>query len=207
MGKSPLVTAKRLCLKAGRTFQRRGSNLLAFITGALGIAANVFIYQQKSGKKLVIFKLISDCLWAFHYLLISANAAAAIAIVGIFRELVFINQDKKWGRSNWWLVFFLMCSIASTVFTWKGIAGILPGIASVLSVISFWRNKPSLSRGLAFPISASMLTYDIACGSYTGIINEIFTLTSALIGVIRYSKNKSADAEKITPSESDRREG
>ena len=160
------------------------------IFGAFGIAANVIIYQQKNGKKLLLWKLLSDILWMAQYLSLSAFSGAAIAAIGIIRESVFLNQNKKWAQSKGWLLLFLALSIASAVFTWKSVFSILPAFASVLSVFSFWKNKPALARNLAFPISASMLTYDVFCGSYLGIANEIFTLVSAFIGVLRNRKVK-----------------
>ena len=164
--------------------------MLSSILGALGIVANMLIYQQKSGKSLLIFKLVSDFLWAAHYFLISANAAAAIAAINIFREIVFFYQNKRQTSNRLWLIFFLVCSLVSAVLTWKNVFSLLPAAASAISVISFWRSSPKLSRALAFPISASMLTYDIGCGSYMGIINEILTLISATVGIFRYNKDK-----------------
>ena len=160
------------------------------LIGALGVTANMLVYQQKSSKNLLIVKLISDFLWATHYFLLSANAAMAIAIIGIFREIVFYNQKKKWAKSNLWLVFFLSCSVVSAILTWKSFFSILPGIASFISVISFWSNNPRLSRYLAFPISVSMLIYDITCHSYMGITNDILILISATVCIIRYSAFK-----------------
>lgn len=156
--------------------------MISYITGALGIAANVLIYQQKSGKKLLMFKLISDILWVAHYFSLQANAAAAIAAINIFREIVFYNKDKKWAKGKSWIVFFVACSIASAIFTWKSAFSILPATASILAIISFRKGDPHLSRNLAFPISACMLTYDIFCGSVMGIVNETFTLVSAAVG-------------------------
>lgn len=160
------------------------------IFGALGVAANVIIYQQESGKKLLFCKLISDILWMAHYMCLSAFSGAAIAAIGIIREGVFLNQSKKWAQSKGWLLLFLALSIISAAFTWKSVFSILPAFGSVLSVFSFWKNKPALTRSLAFPISASMLTYDIFCGSYLGIANEIFTLGSAVVGVLRNKKSR-----------------
>jgi len=168
--------------------------LFANIIGAFGIAANMLIYQQKSGKNLLAFKLISDCLWAVHYLLLHATSAAAIAVIGIFREFVFYSQDKKWAKSKLWLVLFLLFSPISAAFTWKSYFSILPALASVISVISFWKNDPSLARYLSFPIAASMFTYDIVCHSYMGMINETFTLISTVIGIARYAKRKTKQA-------------
>lgn len=161
--------------------------MIVNLFGALGIIANMLVYQQRSGKNLLIVKLISDFLWATHYFLLSAHSAMAIAVIGIFREIVFYNQKKKWAKSKLWLLFFLICSISSSILTWKSFFSVLPGIASFISVISFWKKNPRLSRYLAFPISAAMLTYDITCHSYMGITNDIFVLISAIAGIIRYS--------------------
>ena len=162
--------------------------MLSTIFGALGIGANIFIYQQKSGKKLLVSKLISDILWAAHYFFIGAYSATAVAVIGIFRETVFFNQDKKWAKSRLWLVLFLLCSAVSALVTWRGFISVLPATGAVLSVISFWKNNPCFTRYLAFPISACMLTYDIFCHSHMGIANEILTLVSAVVGIIRFYK-------------------
>ncbi len=171
-------------------FVKGSEKLAAIIFGAFGVAANVIIYQQESGKKLLLWKLLSDILWMIQYLCLGAFSGAAIAAVGIIRETVFLNQSKKWAQGKGWLLLFLVLSLVSAVFTWKSIFSILPAFASALSVFSFWKNKPTLARSLAFPISVSMLTYDIFCGSYLGIANEIFTLVSAFIGVLRNRKSE-----------------
>ena len=163
---------------------------MVYVVGALGIAANVIIYQQKSGKKLVFWKLISDVLWALQYIMLGAYSGAAVAVIGIFREIVFYNNDKKWARSRLWLLFFICVSVLSGILTFKSVFSLLPMVASVLSILGFWRKSPSLSRVLAFPISASMLTYDIYAVSYMGIVNEVLTIISAIIGIKRYLKTK-----------------
>jgi hypothetical protein len=166
---------------------------IGFFFGALGIVANILIYQQKSGKKLLVYKLISDILWAAHYLLLGGISAFFIACISTIRESIFLNQKKKWARSRLWLVLFILLSIGSAAIVWKTAANLLPTIASILSVLSFWRNNPTLSKFLAFPISICMLIYDIYVASYVGIINEVFTIVSASVSFIfiamRHSKS------------------
>lgn len=166
--------------------------MIVHIIGAMGIAANVLIYQQKSGRRLLLYKLISDILWVAHYLLLHANTVALIAAMNVFREIVFFNKNKKWAKSRLWIIFFVTYSIVSAVLTWKSAYSALPAVASILSVISFYKSDPQMSRNLAFPISASMLTYDIFCGSTMGIINELLTLASAAVGSIgkRYADKR-----------------
>jgi len=170
------------------------TGLVAMIFGALGVAINILIYQLKSGKKILLSKLVSDFFWVLHYVCLSAFSGAAIAGIGIIRDAVFLHQDKKWAQSKAWLWLFLALSVISAVFTWKSVFSLLPAFAAVLLVFSLWKNNPMLICVLAFPISAAMLAYNIYCVSYFGIANEILTLISAFIGVI---KNKKTVKEEI----------
>lgn len=164
--------------------------LLSEALGLLGILLNIIIYQQKQRKPLLRWKLMSDVTWALHYAVAGNFSGAAVGTIGIARESTFLAiEDKKIDRRPFLAVFFL-CALGSVWLTWKGWASILPAIASMLSVISFWQQKPRLSRFLALPISACMLSYDILVGSYSGIGNELLTLGSVLIGIYRHDRNK-----------------
>ena len=158
--------------------------------GLLGILLNIIIYQQKKRKSLLRWKLTSDVAWALHYAIAGNFSGAAVGTIGIARESTFLAiEDKKIDRRPFLAVFFL-CALGSIWLTWKGWTSFLPAIASMLSVISFWQQKPKLSRFLALPISTLMLTYDILVGSYTGIGNELLTLGSVLIGVYRHDRKE-----------------
>ena len=164
--------------------------IASYAFGFLGILCTVIIYQQKSRKNLLISKLISDVVWFLHYFFLGAYSGAAVAAIGMIRELIFVNRDKKWGKSVLWLPVFIIISIICTVLTWKNLFCIFTCVASILSVISFYIGIPKVSRILSFPISGCMLTYDIANLSIAGIINEIMSLTSSFIGYIRHDRKR-----------------
>ena len=165
------------------------------IFGALGILTTIVVYQQKSRKGLLISKLLCDAVWCLHYIFLSAYSAAAIAIIGVLREMVFVNRHKKWGKSPLWLLFFLILSVVCTIFTWKNYFSIFTCVASCLAVTGFFIGKPKLSRILSFPISACMITYDVAFGSYLGIANEILALGSSLVGLIVIDRKMKSDEQ------------
>ena len=165
-----------------------------YLFGALGILTNVLIYQQKDAKRLILFKLASDVIWALHYFFLSAYTAMAISIIATVREITFAKKNKSKAVSGALLVFFIICSIVSAYYTWAGYQSLLPAIASIISVISFWRKSPRLSRTLALPVSLCMMSYDVFSCSYLGFVNELFTICSTIIGIIRYrAKGKSKD--------------
>ena len=160
--------------------------IIAQLVGFLGIAISFIIYQQKKRKKLLIWKLVSDCVWMLHYALLGAYSAVAVTIIGAMRETVFLNEGKKWANKKFWIVVFCLINVIFAFFTWKGPYSLLPTIASLIAVVSFAMQKPKITRFFSFPVSACMITYDFFTGSIAGIANEIFTITSSIIGVIRH---------------------
>jgi hypothetical protein len=162
---------------------------LAWIFGIGGIVANILIFQQKNRKNLLRTKLLADISWTIHYSFLSAWSGAAVCGIGIIRESVFLQKPRKWANSPLWLILFFLCSLVSAVLTWKSPFSILPAVASMLSILSFWIGNPKLSRWLQIPISLSFFTYNVTVFSVTGIINELLTMISIAIAVWRLSKH------------------
>lgn len=170
------------------------------IVGCLGILSTIVIYQQKTRVGLLVSKLVSDVIWFAQYALFGAWTGAAISIIAIIRELIFINRQKKWAHSPLWLVLFLILSGVSGIITWKNVYSIFPCIASALAVIGFWIGKPKLSRFISYPISACMLTYAIAGFMPMSIANEVLSIGSSVVGNIRHDFKKKP-IEKASGSE------
>jgi len=165
-------------------------SVFASFFGILGIVANLAIYKQNNRQRLLTAKLIADILWTFHYAFLSAWSGAAICGIGIMREMIFIHNQRQEKKNKLWLIFFLTCAIISAAFTWKNVFSILPACASFVSVVSFWIGNPVLTRILQFPISIAFLTYNIISLSYTGILNELMTLTILIIVIYRTTLKK-----------------
>ncbi len=165
--------------------------------GVVGVVVNAIIFWQKNREKLLSVKLIGDVVWTLHYALISAWTGAATCGISIAREIVFLNRQHRWARSNLWLIFFMALSVLAGVLTWQNIFNLLPVCASVLSVVSFFIGKPRLSRIFQIFISIMFLLYDIHCLSYAGMVNEACTLTSIFISIIYFKikeKQSSSDS-------------
>ena len=160
-------------------------DLFIQLIGFVAVAETLMIFQQPTQKRVLIMKLISDVLWAVHFTLLGAYSAAAIAIIGIARETVFLFTEHHRQK---WRILFLAISLASAFLTWKNWFSLLPATASLLSVISFGQKKPRNTKLLAFPISLCMGTYSFMNGSWANVVNEILTVGSAIIGLMRKEK-------------------
>ncbi len=163
--------------------------VVAWILGAVGVVANAMIYRQKSRKMLLTAKLIADLIWCSHYLCLNALSGALVCGIGVVRESIFLNKEKRWARNKLWLVLFVILNIATGFFTRKNILNILPCIGGVTSVISFWIGDPKKTKILAYPISLMFLTYNVVVLSYFGILNEILLLVSVTAEFIRTSNH------------------
>ena len=164
--------------------------IISDIFGIIGVLLTVILYQQKSRKSLLVYKLIIDVVWLGHYAFIGAYSGAVVCVIAALRELIFVKRDPRSKKGIIWLPIFIAVAMISTVFTWNNAFSLLTCIASCIAVVSFFIGKPRLSRIFVFPISTCMLIYDIACGSVAGIINECFAVSSSAVGIIRHDKKK-----------------
>ena len=176
--------------------------IIAQVFGLLGIVGNILIMQQKSRKMLLRFKLVSDVLWTLHYLFLFAYSGFAICLISVFREIVSINRKThKWADCVVWPILFISAAVGSAFLTWKGPITLLTTCASILAIISFWIGKPKLSRIMAFPIGACMITYDVLIISIVGTINESLAIVSAIVGIIRLDILKRKETVESTSEE------
>lgn len=160
-------------------------NLLGQLLGFLAILTAYFIYRSKDRSNVLKLKLLADVLWASHSLLIGAFSGGLITSIAIGREVLFL-KDK---RRRIYLILFPALYFLSLLITYQGPLSILPAIASTVSTVGFWQQKPAWIRLLAGVSSCLMLGYGLHVHSCATVANEVITLTSIVIFLI---KNRSA---------------
>ena len=114
-----------------------------------------FMYRQTARKNYLRLKLLSDILWAIHYLLLSAPGGAIPNLVGIVRELVLLYNRKCQTRIHFWAALFITVNAVLALST----------LRSAVQLI---------------PISIAFLIYDLLVGSWAGVLNETFSLISMI---------------------------
>lgn len=164
-------------------------NLIAQLFGILGMASLFWSYQQTEQKRLIAGKLGADVMWVVHYLCLGAFGGAIPNFVGIFRELVFMQSDKKWTRSPFVPAFFILVNWGLAISTWKSALTLLPICASTFVTIALFAKKPKITRMIGAPVSVCFLTYDIFVGSWVGIVNESAAIISIVTSFVRNDLN------------------
>ena len=160
------------------------------IIGYCAIVVSLLIYQQKSKKGLLFWKVGSDVLWISHYLIIGGYTGAAVSAVALIRSLLFFKRDSSDPKGKVVLLCFLGAAVICTILTWANAFSLLAMAGSMMSVFSFWLGKPKVTRILAFPIALCMLTYGFINGSTAVVVNETLIILSSILGIIRLDRRK-----------------
>lgn len=157
--------------------------------GFFGMLCLFISYQQKRREALILCKLGSDAMWVIHYLCLSAYGGAIPNFIGIFREIVFVNNNKKWAKSILWPILFISANWILALCTWKSCITLIPICASMFVTISLWIQNPLLTKLICIPVSVCYIIYDIYVGSWIGIVNEAIALMSIISFFIRNRGN------------------
>ena len=179
--------------------------------GVLGMAGNILSYQQKKQRGIILFQLVASIFWIIHYVLlgIAANTfyiACLLNGAGVLRALVFSNKEKFKAEKLGWLVFFVCLYVASyaltfTVFGKQPLLSnfaieLLPLIAMTANTVGFRMKTARATRLANLVNSPCWLLYSVFSFSLPGILGETMTITSTLIGFLRYDRKKSSPDKK-----------
>ena len=165
--------------------------LLSWIVGIGAMVSLVVMNQQKSRSGMLVGKLSADIFWIAHYFCLWAVGGMIPNFVGIFRECVYMNRRKrKWASIVLWPILFVTVNFALGLRSFASPINILPIAASACATVALWLERPRLTKIVLAFVSASFLVYDIFVGSYIGILNEVFGISSIIIYFIREAIQK-----------------
>ena len=167
------------------------SQVFVIINSLLLIAT----YQLKSRKSILLVSFIALLANGMAYVLLSAWSGFAMVFVAMIRNIIFMIDEKKNGKSDKItkkdiiiLIILYAISIISAVYTYEGFLSLMSVFATMLYTYSVWQKKTSIYKILGIIIEVIWIIYNIYIFSIFGIIVEIFLLISAVIGIIREYK-------------------
>lgn len=155
----------------------------------IGFCALILIfisYQIHDKKKLILIQTISTALVCIQYILIGAYSGFALNIVGIIRNIVFYNRDKKFFSGLFFPIFFACVIPLVSLLSWDGYFSIFIVIGLMINTICLGICSTQALRISTIVSCTLIIIYNICARSYSGIVNETITMISSIIGIIRY---------------------
>lgn len=155
--------------------------LISQILAGIAIIADVFSFQFKDRKKIIIFFMIAASCIGLHYLLLERYAAAIIIGVWIIR--FFVAYHSTW---KYWKYVFIGLFTIITILFYKDYYDVLILIAMSLSTIASFRDDDHSLRLFMMGGTLTTISYNFIIFSPVWVLLESIFLGSNLVWYWRY---------------------
>lgn len=161
-------------------------------------------YCVKNRKVILAFSFISNFLNAIAFLLLEAYTSSAMCAISIFRDVVFLIDQKINGKSDKItkkdyaiLAMIYGISIISIVLTFKGFWTLLYAAGSMLYTYSIWQKNNKLYRFMGIPVTLLVIVDSIYIKSVFGVILQTVVLICSGVGYFANNEDSKHTIEKV----------
>lgn len=154
-------------------------------------------YYAKDRKSVLTLSFLSLIANGLAYALLSAYSGLAMCFLALIRNIIFLVDEKKNGKSEnitkkdiIILIILYAIAIGSAVFTYDGPLSLLSVVATMLYTYSVWQKKTNIYKLLGIPIGILWILYNIYVKSIFGIILESILLICSITGYILEIRKK-----------------
>lgn len=160
-----------------------------FVAQAVGILASaliIYAFTHKSDKRLKIFLMLSNILFASHFFLLGAYAGMAINALNCLR----VGLSIKFHNSNKIMLGFISAYLGAGFLVYQNPQDVLPIFSACLGTFAMYKLS-GIQMRLCLSVSGmSWLIHDIIYGSIGGVITESVLLVTNVITVFRLYRDK-----------------
>jgi len=171
-------------------------DLFIQIIGFVALAISIIAFQFKKHGQIVFCKMASEFIFSIQYVLLGAWTAAVLDFISTIRNLLFCKLVKKNISTLPVILVFSCFVIATGVFTYDGLASLLPIASKLLTTVSYGMKNEKLLRIITLPSCVFWIIYNVTVGSIAGVLTDSLALVSLLIAMYKFDiKNQSVPTE------------
>lgn len=164
--------------------------IIGQILGFVAVLLGFLSYQVKTDKRLLVLQIATTLVFSIHYFLIGATSAMLLNAIGIFRNIVYYNKDKKFYSKKLFPIIFAVIMMIVGGCSWEGVHSIFVIVGLVINTYCLSFDDAQNIRKSILVTSPMVLIYDIFELSIGGIIYETVVIISSIIGIFRYRQQK-----------------
>lgn len=153
-------------------------------------------YVIKKRTLILLFNLAALLFNGLHYSLLGAWAGVGVVCIAVIRNVLFLIQQKikaldKYVIDDWIiLIFLLIISAFTAVWTYDGLLSLFSIFASVIYTVSVWQKNIKVYKVLGIISGAINIVYFAFIGSIFGIILESIVCLVTIVFTIIYILNE-----------------
>lgn len=145
-------------------------------------------YQCKAHKKLLIAQTASTICICVSYCLLGAWSGMLLNIVCILRNLIIYKKDIKIFSYPFWPYVLAGVMVVVGALSWQGPMSLLMIVAlAVNTVFIYFPNVQNLRKSILVT-STMVMIYNVYYSVWGGVVNELISIISAVIGLYRFKK-------------------
>ena len=161
----------------------------AFFVQAVGLMGTVLFflsYQCKSNRALFRVQLASYVFYTTHFLLLGAVTGGISYMLNTVRSFC-LSGRQAFLKGKWMCVILCTLQMLTLVVTWDGFLSVLPIAANIAATIGGYTHNPRKIRIAGMFINSPLwIVYNVAVGSWAGVLDELVTEASMVISILRY---------------------
>lgn len=157
------------------------SFLISQILAWIAIIADIFSFQFKERKKIILCFMIAASCIAIHYFLLERYVATFLIGIGIIR--FFVAYHSTW---KYWKYIFISLFCITTYIFYKDILDLLILLSMSLSTIASFRKDDHSLRLFMMTGTSSTILYNMLIFSPVWVLLESIFLWSNFVGYWRH---------------------
>ena len=174
--------------------------IIGQILSLVAVATGFISFQMKTSKGILFFQILTALMFSTHYFLIGAMTAAALNLVAAIKCIFYYVRNKRNSNSLFVPIFFTVLVCITSLLTWDNWYSIFIMVGLIINAVSLSLSSPQTIRKLTLIKGPLCLTYNIFVLSTGGIIYEVATFISAIIGIL---KNREKNGKVLMGKEND----
>lgn len=153
---------------------------------------------NKNKKGLIFYLIISDILFASHYLCLGGYTGAVTIFVDVvYLVIMYILEKKEKTKYNIYVTIgAMLITILLSIFTWNTALSLLPMFSMLIYLTTMIFSNVIVVKSGALVRNTLNVVYMFILTSYFGAGLEICLMISAIVGIIINLKNKSTERNK-----------
>ena len=164
--------------------------LLVILNGALAVFSTMRDRRRFRNAVFLMFFVLFSLVFVIHYLLIGAVSGMALNMVAMVRNIVYSRRDLKIFSGKGWPAIFAVIMGIMGLLSWQGWYSVFVVLGLVINSLCMAFKDPQKIRKSILVTSPLVLIYDAFALSVGGMIYESVAIVSALVGILRFRKEK-----------------
>ena len=94
-------------------------SLFGQFLGLVAVVLGFLTYQMRTPRQLLLIQAVTCIVFCAHYFLIGATSGLVLNAVGVVRNIVYYNRDKKLFSGAYVPYVFALIMLVLGIFTWQ----------------------------------------------------------------------------------------